>query len=227
MDLKESGLVEPEKHWYYVSKLAAIKADVGKIADLPLRVIDVGAGSGYFASALLEEFGGEANCIDSEYTREHKRGSIYFTKVRAMQDANIFLFIDVLEHVSEPFELLRKYLEVAKSGNVIVISVPAFKRLWSTHDEFLGHVDRYQIRDVLSWLKKLDVDFEIIRKHYLFSFIFPAVLAIRKIPRGKKSDLRSHTKFVNYLLKLISVIDNTKIRNRYFGLSAYVVARLR
>jgi len=227
MDLKESGLVEPETHWYYVSKAAAIKADVRKIADRPLRIIDVGAGSGYFASVLLEEFGGEANCIDTEYAREYRKGSINFTKVLVMQNANIFLFIDVLEHVSEPIELLRKYLEVAKSGNVVVISVPAFRSLWSSHDEFLGHVDRYQIRDVLSWLKKLGGDFEIVRKHYLFSFIFPAVLAIRKLPRGKKSDLRSHTKLVNHLLKRISVIDNSKIRNRYFGLSAYVVARVK
>jgi len=227
MDLKESGLVEPHTHWYYVSKASAIKADVGKLASRPLRIIDVGAGSGYFASMLLKELGGVANCVDTEYVHDYTKGLIEFTKSPVMKDANTFLFIDVLEHVSEPIELLRKHLEYAKTGDIIVISVPAFKSLWSSHDEFLGHVDRYQVRDILSWLSKLNKKFEIIKKHYLFSLIFPAVFVIRQLPRGKKSDLRLHSQLVNLFLKNISIIDNTMIRSKFFGLSAYVVARIK
>ena len=52
MDLKESQILgnDISKHWYYVSKLNAVKKIIGSVAFV--RLLDVGAGSAYFSKSL-------------------------------------------------------------------------------------------------------------------------------------------------------------------------------
>ena len=55
MDLKEEDILGADigKHWYYRSKAAALRRAVGGLA--PKRLLDVGAGSGFFSRHLLSE----------------------------------------------------------------------------------------------------------------------------------------------------------------------------
>ena len=68
MDLKEEHLLGDQvgSHWYYQSKLAALRR---AIADVPVTsVLDVGAGSGFFARALLADGKAQAaTCVDPNY----------------------------------------------------------------------------------------------------------------------------------------------------------------
>jgi len=189
-----------------------------------LRILDVGAGDGFFAKSLLKEFGGSANCIDTGYEHDFSEDSIFFSKCQQIQNPNVFLFIDVLEHVTNPTELLSRHLESSSGKAILVISVPAFRILWSPHDEFLGHIDRYQIKQILKWLELSGINFKIYRRHYLFSLLFLPVFLYRLFRRGKRSDLKKHSRMTNSLLRYLSNFDNLRIRNRFFGLSAYVVA---
>jgi hypothetical protein len=71
MDLKEEDILGADigRHWYYRAKAAALRRAVGDLA--PRRILDVGAGSGFFSRHLLAEAGAQsALCVDIGYPSE-------------------------------------------------------------------------------------------------------------------------------------------------------------
>jgi SAM-dependent methyltransferase len=232
MDLKELDLVDPERHWYYQAKLFAIKKNLDKLTTHPKRVIDVGAGSGFFAKSICNFSQGDvAECIDPNYdlSESYFEPEIRFLKkpnVKSLPNADIFLFIDVLEHVDDDLGLLKSYLETAKSGAKVIITVPAFMGLWSYHDEFLQHHRRYKLAEVLKLCRESSLN--VVHKQYLFGLIFPMVWIFRKLNfnREKKSDMRQLPDFLNKILLFIEKIEHSIGWNKFFGLSVLVVAEV-
>ena len=60
MDLKEEDILGADiaQHWYYRSKAAALRRVVADVN--PQRLLDVGAGSGFFSRHLLEQTGAKS-----------------------------------------------------------------------------------------------------------------------------------------------------------------------
>jgi SAM-dependent methyltransferase len=50
---------------------------------------------------------------------------------------------DVLEHLADDEAALREQRRVTRAGGHVVAAVPADRRLWSAHDEAVGHHRRY------------------------------------------------------------------------------------
>ena len=155
MDLKELGVFggDQEEHWYYAAKSAALLRCVGDAA--PERILDVGAGSGFFARTLLRETGAQsATCLDPAYERDWSETVgdkvIDFCRSITVADADLVLMMDVLEHVDDDRELLQHHVAIAPSHARFVVSVPAFSWLWSAHDTFLEHRRRYTLRHLVS-----------------------------------------------------------------------------
>ena len=74
MDLKEEDILGADigRHWYYRSKAAALRRMVGGLG--PRRILDVGAGSGFFSRHLLAEAGAQsALCVDIGYAERSRR----------------------------------------------------------------------------------------------------------------------------------------------------------
>src|SRR5580693_7245398 len=71
MDLKEEDILGADigRHWYYRAKAAALRRAVGDLG--ARRILDVGAGSGFFSRHLLAETGAQsALCVDIGYPSE-------------------------------------------------------------------------------------------------------------------------------------------------------------
>ena len=71
MDLKEEDILGDDigRHWYYRSKAAALRQAVWDLR--PRKILDVGAGSGFFSRHLLSEGGAlKALCVDIGYDRD-------------------------------------------------------------------------------------------------------------------------------------------------------------
>lgn len=223
MDLREVGLPNAEKHWYFLSKLAVFESEVERWINVDLRILDYGAGDGYFSKELLKKRFGTSNCVDLNYTQTIEEDSIFFSTKIVEQNPNLILFIDVLEHVPNPSQELHKVLEMIKSDCIVLITVPAFQSLWSIHDEFLGHYGRYKLEQVKEWLVGFEGQVKILREHYLYSLIFPLVFIYRKFRKKSRSDLREVPVFVNKVLFKFCQFDNRYMRNRHFGLSSLLV----
>lgn len=234
MDLKEAGLLGGDQggHWYYASKARALRRCLAGRA--PERILDVGAGSGFFSKMLLRQTTARsAMCVDPGYAEEWSETesgkTISFRRSSPVGDADVVLFMDVIEHVDDDIGLLRTYAEPAQPGTRFVVSVPAFSWLWSDHDEFLEHRRRYTLNQTLRVLS--DAGLSPVMGFYFFAALFPAVAAqrlwqrLRPARQSPKSELRQHHPLTNSLLAGICLGESALARhNRAFGLTAFAVA---
>lgn len=230
MDLRETGLVDPGRHWYYLSKYVAISRAARRSMSAATALVDVGAGSGYFASKLIEDGTVvSAWCVDPFYDEGQlgNRGSIHYVRSLSPEDssrASLYLFIDVLEHVDDDRKLLRDYVAPAAKGTVLVITVPAFQSLWSGHDVFLGHRRRYRLSTVVALVQAEGL--RVVERRYLFGVLLPVAWIRRRRAnaRESRSDLQPTSRWLNMLLRVVCSIEHRLPTNRLGGLSAMVVA---
>jgi hypothetical protein len=234
VDLKELDLLggDQDTHWYYVSKWRALRQALG--GRPPERVLDIGAGSGFFSRMLLRDTPvASAVCVDPGYARDwsevHFAKTIDFRRESSGQDADLVLMMDVLEHVDDDVALLRQSAAPASPGTRFVISVPAFQWLWSPHDEFLGHRRRYTLPELERTFTTSDLS--IVDGFYMFATVFPAVVAGRlwrrwwSSGRPPSSDLRRHHPWTNALLTGICGMEAAVARhNQLVGLTVFGVA---
>lgn len=237
MDLKEAPLLggSQERHWYYVAKACALKRALRGRA--PARIVDVGAGTGFFAKVLLRDTAAvEAVCIDSGYASDRSETycgkPLAFQRRGAVDGADLVLLMDVLEHVDDDAALLRKFVGPAAPGTRFVVSVPAFMWLWSPHDEFLEHRRRYTLDQLLRVVSGSGLSG--VAGFYFFGAILPAVAAqrmwrrFRAASRPAASDLRQHSAAINWVLGAIGRAESMVApHNRLFGLTAFAVGEKR
>ena len=58
--------------------------------------------------------------------------------------------LDVLEHIEEDLATLQAVGALLAPGGHAVITVPAYRWMWSAHDEFLHHKRRYTAAELRS-----------------------------------------------------------------------------
>jgi SAM-dependent methyltransferase len=237
MDLKEVGILGDAigRHWYFRSKRAALLRLARACG--AHHVLDVGAGSGFFARALLEHTGiGSATCVDIGYDADRDEEvlgkPLRFRRAAEPSDADLIVMMDVLEHVERDLALLHEYADPAAEGTRFIISVPALKWLWSGHDVFLDHYRRYSLDEAedLARAAGLTVD----RGMYHFGAVLP-LAALARGPglldrlwgRGivARSSLRRHHPVVNGVLSALCAAELPFLGwNRLAGLSVFLLA---
>lgn len=235
MDLKETEILGStiNSHWYYQSKANAVARLLCN--EKFSSILDVGAGSGYFSKFLLANSDAkEAWCVDISYERNHdiyeQKKPIHFRRSIDTSNANLVLLMDVLEHVDDDVGLLREYVEKTPKGTIFLISVPAFKFLWSDHDVFLEHKRRYRLDQIKDVAKKAGL--KVTHGSYYFGAIFPIAATIRlierlfkKTSRQPRSQLKQHHPITNKLLASLSKAELVIMRkNRIAGLTAFCLA---
>ena len=231
MDLKEEDILGEHigDHWYYRAKAAALRRAVGGLR--PRRLLDVGAGSGFFSRHLLSESGAEsALCVDIGYAREYDDRAagkpVLYRRDCGPTDCDLVLMMDVLEHVADDRALVRHYAGKVPSGAHFLVTVPAFSFLWSGHDVFLEHKRRYRLNEIEASLR--DAGLDVLHGAYFFGLIFPLAAAVRLATRNTqpRSSLRKHGALANALLSALCATELPFFRfNRVAGLSAFVLAR--
>lgn len=110
-------------------------------------VLDVGAGDGWLAAALRQELGAVITCWDVHFTEEdlHRLASLGLQATRELPPGPFqhALLCDVLEHVEDDAGFLARVVERVRPGGRVVVTVPAWPALFSTHDQALHHHRRY------------------------------------------------------------------------------------
>lgn len=238
MDVKEEDILGADiaTHWYYVAKGRALRAFLrGARAG---ALLDVGAGSGVFSRQLLDAGLCErATCVDPAYAREHDETQngrpIVFRRAVEKPAADLVLMMDVLEHVDDDRALLRQYTDAMPPGGRVMITVPAFRFLWSGHDVFLEHRRRYTRAGIEAAVR--DAGLTVERSRYFYGLLFPAAAAIRLYGARKlknreiapKSDLRRVPEPLNRTLTLIHDLERMTLFpfNIFAGLSVFCLAR--
>jgi 2-polyprenyl-3-methyl-5-hydroxy-6-metoxy-1,4-benzoquinol methylase len=231
MDLKEEDILGGDigRHWYYRSKAAALRRMVAGLR--PQRLLDVGAGSGFFSRHLLAKGARSALCVDIGYERDRDDSEagkpVLYRRDCAATDCDLVLMMDVLEHVDDDAGLVRHYAAKVPSGAHFLVTVPAFRFLWSGHDVFLEHKRRYTLDEIEQTMRVAGL--EVVKGAYYFGLIFPLATAVRLATRGDatpRSSLKKHGALSNSLLAAACTAELPLFPlNRLAGLSAFVLAR--
>ena len=131
MDLKETDILGEAigSHWYYQFKGNALLQLIANVK--PARILDVGAGSGFFSRLLLERTPCmEAFCIDPSYEKEHVAmvgdKQIHYLRQMESLKVDLALFMDVIEHVDDDIALLQDYIKKVPPGTWFLLRYPLF-----------------------------------------------------------------------------------------------------
>lgn len=176
------------RHWWFLSRNNLVLHLVRSFKYDSPRILDAGSGTGINLVALAryaEVFGIEISqeAIDFCQRRNIKRliyGSVENIGFKD-KSFDIITCLDVLEHLDIPFMAISEFKRVLKDGGKIIITVPAFKFLWSQHDEALSHRRRYTREDLELEIKNCGMKIE--RIGYFFFASFFAVAGIRILRR--------------------------------------------
>lgn len=234
MDLKETDILGSsiDQHWYYASKAAATSRLLGST---PIKkILDVGAGSGFFSHHLLSHStASEAWCVDISYDADTDASTagkpVHYRRAIDTVDADLVLLMDVLEHVDDDVGLLKAYVEKVPSGSRFLMTVPAFQFLWSGHDDFLEHRRRYTLAQLETVARAAGLTVQ--QGAYYFGLVFPIAATLRLLPKGAqssppRSQLKRHHPLVNTVLKTLCSIELPFMNaNRLAGLTVFVLAQ--
>ncbi|WP_198370245.1 class I SAM-dependent methyltransferase [Roseomonas rosulenta] len=240
MDLLEQDILGDAigDHWYYRSKSRAMLRLLEGVA--PRSMLDIGAGSGFFARELLARGGAErATCVDPNYPTDRDDAvagkPLLFRRDVTATDADLLLLMDVLEHVDDDVALLGGYARMAPRGATVLLTVPAFEWLWSGHDVYLGHRRRYTVARLEATAHSAGVAVD--RACYFFAGVFPLAAALRlpgALRRGAtgqepppRCEMRRHGALANALLGAICAAELPAMPfNRLFGLTVFLRGRV-
>ena len=233
MDLKESDILgkDIDQHWYYRTKAKAISQLVPRQPEQ--KVLDIGAGSGFFSKYLLEQ--GQAKvayCHDPNYDEDTDQWIgdkvlLFRRLLPEHTDFDLILLMDVLEHVKDDRMLLQQCMQHANPGALFMITVPAFQWLWSGHDDFLGHQRRYSLTMLEAQI--LSAGLSIVRSGYYYLTVLPIAVIARlgqKLYRKQPgSQLKKHHVYTNCFLYNLCCIELPLLNyNRLAGLTVYCLA---
>jgi SAM-dependent methyltransferase len=152
--LMEAMLELDEQHWWYRGRRRVIHAE---LAQLPLpagaQILDAGCGSGRTLQELErygEVRGIELNEQAAQIARARDHGEVLLGRLEELPYGggtfDLVTCLDVIEHTPDDRVTLAELRRVTAPGGWLLVTVPAYQALWSTHDEANHHYRRYSRR---------------------------------------------------------------------------------
>lgn len=222
-------------HWWYQSihnlVLSYVKPNRNSM------ILDAGCGTGGLTEKLYRytktvgiDISMFALSLKKNKNAKYINGSV--NKLPFIENIfDIVISVSVLYHqlVNEK-KAVSEMKRILKENGIMVIVLPAFSWLFSTHDQAVHTRRRYTLRQAEELIQ--EEGFKIIDKHYLFSFLFPVFIIKRIIEKlgltnSRVSDLKELSRGLNsiliYLCKIEWII--TKYIKLPFGSSLMIVAQ--
>jgi SAM-dependent methyltransferase len=142
--------------------------------------------------------------------------------------------LDVIEHIDDDFNSLKRIKDFLKEDGCLVTTVPAYQWLWSPHDEIHHHKHRYTKTHYCNLLRQ--AGYEVTYSSYFNTLLFP-LAAVNRVVNKVRSTLGFKEQtgaempgtMINTLFEKIFNIESLWAGKLSipFGLSIVVVAQLR
>jgi len=208
-------------------------------------LFDIGGGNGFVAKAICES-GIETVLVEPgvEGIYNAKRRGIDQLVCASLEDADFNNYslpavgmFDVLEHIKNDIDFLSMIRRLLVPEGRLYLTVPAYRFLWSTEDDFAQHYRRYSIRKLKDRLGL--TGFSIEYATYIFATLPVPIFLLRTLPSQlgwrkrndfsrEKSELSPRSDTANNFLDRILRIELKILRRRKtlpFGGSCLIVAK--
>jgi 2-polyprenyl-3-methyl-5-hydroxy-6-metoxy-1,4-benzoquinol methylase len=221
------------QHWWWRARETILLDAIQRLTGLKrtVRILDVGCGAALFFDAL-ERFG-DVEGIESDALSVAQSGRWQHRIVtgelndsyRPNRPFDVILLLDVLEHVHDPSRLLRRAGEILAPDGSILITVPAFKLLWTAHDEINHHLRRYRATELKHLIEVAGLT--VIDARYIFqSLVIAKFLAkTKELIAGRRPSVpRIPPTPINRVLQWWYQLEHHAIGSLPFGGSVLAVA---
>lgn len=189
------------------------------------NAVDFGAGIGTFSDSLL---GHAQRTTSVEIDPVHRAVLIAkgfeVASLEEIPDSSVdYVYsLNVLEHIEDDVGLLRRISKIVRPGGRIFIYVPALNVLWSSMDDLVGHVRRYDRPMLTQALRAAGL--QVLQARYADSAGLVATLGYKLVGRSDgKVDSRTIRLFDRYAFPAGRVLD--RVGMQYLaGKNLYAIA---
>ncbi|MGC4047949.1 MAG: methyltransferase domain-containing protein [Armatimonas sp.] len=227
-----------DTHWWFVARRnLLVRALAGRLPT-DARLLDVGCGTGGTMDRLRslgEVWGLDMEPLALELCRERGHTNLTLASATDMPYPNNhfdgIVALDVLEHIENHVAAAGEIARVLKPGGTLVVTVPAYRSLWSRHDVALHHVRRYRAPEMQKLLA--DTGLSVEKCTYTVSALFPAVWMVRRwqnaFQKGTPAvaDAQPTLPWLNTLLRRELDLESNLVLSGSlpFGLTVFAIAK--
>jgi SAM-dependent methyltransferase len=178
-----------DHHWWYRGRRRIVEEELTRLS-LPrdARVLDAGCGSGRLLDELVaygQVSGLDMNPDSVATAQERGHDDVRQGVVEHLpwddETFGLITCLDVVEHTANDRVTLRELRRVLRPDGYLLITVPAYQALWSSHDVFNRHYRRYDRRMMRSAAAESGLRIE--RMTYFNSLLLPPAAAVRLLQR--------------------------------------------
>ena len=173
------------------------------------KFLEVGAGNiklaqsllSYFESGTIVDFSRYVRAVYQRLPNEHKqRLTLMVGDIEELAFTETYACVvtcEVMEHVADDEGFLRRLYSLLDEGGQLLLSVPSRMKYWSIHDEIVGHLRRYEKKQIIELVERSGfTDIKVLS--YGFPFVnllrLPRILLAQKQQKVKKDqDKRRQT----------------------------------
>jgi SAM-dependent methyltransferase len=218
-EYEKLAAVEDRMWWFggmHANMLAAFE-----LAHAPRGpVVDAGCGTGGFlrrfeAAQPGRAIGLEVDTEACAVARRKTGAPVSAGSVAAMPFADNSLAAifsaDVLCHAGvDERASLAEFRRCLKTGGALILNLPAYAWLLSEHDRAVDNVRRYTAGGIVGMLR--EAGFAVARAGYWNTFLFPLMVARRKLLRGRGSDVSLSSAPLERLFSAVVRLETLSIR---------------
>lgn len=188
--------------------------------------IDFGAGLGTFSGCALS---GRARvlCVEPDSNlRAHLQATGYRAAdaTREIPENSVaYIFsLNVLEHIADDAAVLRDLTRCMQPGGRLVLYLPAFKVLYSSMDQKVGHYRRYNVAGISSLLTEAGL--HVVTARYEDFLGFFATLIFKWTDQRRDGDINARALLLydRFLFPISRVLS--RVFGRWLGKNLFVVA---
>ena len=173
-----------ETYWWFVGRRAILKSVLRRFVKRARVAVDVGCGSGMNMHLLSHhaEFviglDSSSTALESAAPHEGRTARADGQEIPlADSSVDILSALDVLEHMDDDMRALDEFRRVLRTDGYLLVTVPAYRFLWSEHDEALMHRRRYIASELHAKLNHSG--FRVLKRTYAVFFLFFPIVFYR------------------------------------------------
>jgi 2-polyprenyl-3-methyl-5-hydroxy-6-metoxy-1,4-benzoquinol methylase len=216
-----------DSHWWYRGRRRIVASELERLALRPgCDVLDAGCGAGQTLDDLarlgtvhgVHGVDMSPDAVRAARSRGHINVRVSGIEHLPHKDAafDLVTCLDVVEHTPDDRATFEELFRVTRPGGHLLVTVPAYQLLWSSHDVANQHFRRYRLSTLAGAAGEAGWRLE--RRTYFNSFLLAPAGLVRLARRSRaraeqRSDLSLTPEWLNPLLELPLRIEAALIRS--------------